>query len=155
MMRRSVRVGVVRRQPEPEQAARRSRARTSLRPSRRPRRLPRNTNRRQLAVTTIWLRQHIDGPVRDPEAPQGESLMKPPLYERVALTQDLDESGLRRGDVGVVVDYVAHPQGGEEGALVEVFNALGESIAVVAVPVSAIEPMRADEVLAVRPLVRV
>lgn len=81
--------------------------------------------------------------------------MKPPLYERVALTQDLDESGLRRGDVGVVVDYVAHPQGGVEGALVEIFNALGESIAVVAVPVSAIEPMRADEVLAVRPLARV
>ena len=80
--------------------------------------------------------------------------MKVALYERVALTQDLDESGLRRGDVGVVVDYVAHPQGGEEGALVEVFNALGESIAVVAFPVSAIEPMRADEVLAVRNLAR-
>lgn len=76
--------------------------------------------------------------------------MKPPLYERVALTKDLDESGLRRGDVAVVVDYVAHPQGGEEGAWLEVFNALGESIAVVAVPVSAIEPLRADEVLAVR-----
>jgi hypothetical protein len=81
--------------------------------------------------------------------------MKPPLFDRVALTQDLDKNGLRRGDVGVVVDYVAHPQGGEEGALVEVFNALGESLAVVAVPVSAIEPVRADEVLAVRPLARV
>jgi Domain of unknown function (DUF4926) len=77
--------------------------------------------------------------------------MKPSLYERVVLTEDLDESGLRRGDVGVVVDYVAHLQGGEERALGEVFNALGESIAVVAVPVSAIEPMRADEVFAVRP----
>ena len=53
------------------------------------------------------------------------------------------------------MDYVAHPQGGEEGALVEVFNALGESNAVVAVPVSAIEPMRADEVLAVRTLANV
>jgi hypothetical protein len=81
--------------------------------------------------------------------------MNPPLYERVALTQDLGDSGLRRGDVGVVVDYVAHPHGEEEGALVEVFNALGESIAVVAVPVSAIEPMRADEVLAVRTLASV
>lgn len=39
------------------------------------------------------------GAVCDPEAPQGERPMKPPLYERVALTQDLDESGLRRGDV--------------------------------------------------------
>ncbi len=81
--------------------------------------------------------------------------MKPPLFERVSLTRDLEERGLRRRDVGVVVDHVAHPQGGEEGALVEVFNALGESIAVVAVPLSAIEPMRADEVLAVRTLARV
>ena len=80
--------------------------------------------------------------------------MKPPLFERVALTRDLEERGLRRRDVGVVVDYVAHPHGGEEGALVEVFNALGESIAVVAVPLSAIEPMRADEVLAVRTLAK-
>lgn len=80
--------------------------------------------------------------------------MKPPLYDRVALAQDLDESKLRRGDVGIVVEYVAHPGDGEEGALVEVFNALGESITVVAVPVSAIEPMRADEVLAVRTLAK-
>jgi hypothetical protein len=81
--------------------------------------------------------------------------MKPPLYERVALTRDLEEYGLRRRDVGVVVDYVPHPNGEEEGALLEVFNALGESIAVVAVRVSDIEPMRADEVLAVRPLASV
>ena len=81
--------------------------------------------------------------------------MKPPLYERVALTRDLEEHGLRRRDVGVVVDYVPHPKGEEEGALLEVFNALGESIAVVAVGVSDIEPLKADEVLAVRPLASV
>jgi len=76
--------------------------------------------------------------------------MKVPLYERVALTRDLGEHGLRKGDIGVLVDYVRHPQEGEDGALLEVFNALGESIAVVAVRVSDVEPMRADEVLAVR-----
>jgi Domain of unknown function (DUF4926) len=80
--------------------------------------------------------------------------MSIPLYERVALTRDLDEHGLRRGDVGVLLDYVPHPEGGEEGAVIEVFNALGESIAVVAVRASDLEPMRADEVLAVRPLAR-
>ncbi|HXO29592.1 MAG TPA: DUF4926 domain-containing protein [Thermoanaerobaculia bacterium] len=80
--------------------------------------------------------------------------MKVPLYERVALTRDLGEHGLRKGDVGVVVDYVRHSQGGEDGALLEVFNAVGESIAVVAVRVSDIEPMRADEVLAVRSLAK-
>ena len=35
--------------------------------------------------------------------------MKLPLYERIALTQDLEEHGLRKGDVGVLVDYVPHP----------------------------------------------
>ena len=78
--------------------------------------------------------------------------MRLPLYERVALTRDLNEHGLRRGDVGVLVDYVPHPRESEKGAVLEVFNALGESIAVIVVRVSDIEPMRADEVLAVRPL---
>jgi Domain of unknown function (DUF4926) len=77
-----------------------------------------------------------------------------PLYERVALTRDLDEHGLRKGDIGVLLDYVPHPGQGEKGAVVEVFNALGESVAVVAVRASDIEPMRADEVLAVRPFAR-
>jgi hypothetical protein len=45
-------------------------------------------------------------------------------------------------------------KGGEEGCLLEVFNALGESIAVVAVRLSDIEPVRADEVLAVRQLAK-
>jgi len=80
--------------------------------------------------------------------------MKVPLYERVALTRDLGEHGLRKGDIGVLVDYVSHPHEGEDGALLEVFNAVGESIAVVAVRVSDIEPMRADEVLAVRSLAK-
>jgi hypothetical protein len=76
------------------------------------------------------------------------------LYQRVALRRDLPEQNLRRGDVATLLDYVPHPEGGEQGCLVEVFNALGESIAVVAVPESDIEGLRADEVLAVRPLAR-
>ncbi len=81
--------------------------------------------------------------------------MSLPLYERVALRRDLPEHNLRRGDVGTLLDYVPHPEGGEQGCAVEVFNALGESIAVVMVPESDIEALRADEVLAVRPLARV
>jgi hypothetical protein len=78
--------------------------------------------------------------------------MNPPLYRRVALKRDLSEYDLKKGDVAMLVDYVAHPAGGEQGCLLEVFNALGESIAVVAVPESDIEDLRADEVLAVRSL---
>jgi Domain of unknown function (DUF4926) len=80
--------------------------------------------------------------------------MSLPLYQRVALRRDLPEQNLRQGDVATLLDYVPHPEGGEQGCLVEVFNALGESIAVVAVPESDIEGLRADEVLAVRPLAR-
>ena len=80
--------------------------------------------------------------------------MNLPLYQRIALKRDFSEHRLRRGDVAVLVDYVAHPEGGEQGCLLEVFNALGESIAVVSVPVSDIEALRADEVLAVRPLAK-
>jgi Domain of unknown function (DUF4926) len=78
--------------------------------------------------------------------------MSLPLYQRVALKRDLPEHDLKKGDVAVLVDHITHPEGGEQGCLLEVFNALGESIAVVAVPESAVEDLRADEVLAVRPL---
>ncbi len=74
-----------------------------------------------------------------------------PLYQRVALSRDLGEHGLRKGDVAVLVDHVAHPEGGEPGCVLELFNAVGDSIAVVAVPESAVEALRADEILAVRP----
>ena len=51
-----------------------------------------------------------------------------------------------------LIDFVPHPSGGETGCVLEVFNALGESIAVVAVPLSAVEPLAADEIFAVRRL---
>ncbi len=46
----------------------------------------------------------------------------------------------------MLVDYVPHPRGGEEGAVSEVFNAVGELVGVVTVPASAVAPLRADEV---------
>ena len=78
--------------------------------------------------------------------------MKLALYQRVALRRDLSEHPFRRGDVACLVDRVPHPAGGEGGCVLEIFNALGESIAVVTVPESDIEPLDADEVFAVRRL---
>jgi hypothetical protein len=78
--------------------------------------------------------------------------MMPRLYDRVALKVAVSEQGLRAGDVATLVEFVDHPAGGERGCVLEVFNALGKSIAVVTVPQSAVEPLRADEVLAVRPI---
>lgn len=80
--------------------------------------------------------------------------MKMELYQRVALSRDFPEYQLQRGDVATLIDYVPHPGGGEEGCVLEVFNAIGESIRVAVVPESAVEPLRADEVMAVRPLVQ-
>ena len=77
-------------------------------------------------------------------------MTKPKLYEEVAITRNIPEENLKQGDVAVVVDYVPHPKGEEEGAILEIFNAIGESVAVVAVPISAIKSLRADQVLMVR-----
>lgn len=78
--------------------------------------------------------------------------MKIELYQRVALNSDFPEYQLQQGDIATLLDYVPHPNGSKEGCVLEVFNAVGESIKVVAVPASAVEPLRADEVMAVRPL---
>jgi hypothetical protein len=75
------------------------------------------------------------------------------LHDRVALRRDFAELQLRAGDVAYVVDFVPHPAGGAEGCVLEVFNALGESIAIVTVPRTDVEPLAADEVLAIRRLI--
>jgi hypothetical protein len=74
------------------------------------------------------------------------------LYKRVALKVDVPEHRLRKGDVAVIVEFIPHPGGGERGCALEVFNAIGKTIAVVVVPESAIEPLTEDEILAIRHL---
>jgi hypothetical protein len=78
--------------------------------------------------------------------------MKLDLYQQVVVVRNVAEANLKQGDVATLVDYVPHPSGGEEGAVLEVFNAIGESVAVVTVPVSAISPLSADQLPTVRNL---
>jgi len=78
--------------------------------------------------------------------------MKLDLYAEVTLTRDVPAHNLQRGDIATVIDYVPHSEGGEEGCILEVFNVLGDSIAVVVVPLSAIAPLRADLVPSARSL---
>jgi len=73
------------------------------------------------------------------------------LYTDAALTRDLPESGLRRGDIVKLVDELTAPDG-TRGYAVEVLNALGDTIDVRTVPASALEPLREDDVLCVRRL---
>lgn len=77
-------------------------------------------------------------------------MMTPQLYQEVALTLDIPKHRLQAGDIATLVDFVAHPNGGEDGCVLEVFNAVGESVAIVAVPLSAVESLRSDEILTVR-----
>ena len=79
-------------------------------------------------------------------------MIKLELYKEVALTKDMPTESLRKGDVATLVDIVPHPADGEDGAVLELFNAIGESIAVTVVPLSAIAPLRSDQVPAVRQL---
>ena len=72
------------------------------------------------------------------------------LFHEVALTRDFPEHHLRAGDLATFVDFVPHPAGGENGCVLEVFNAVGKSIAVITAPLSAIEPLSPDEILTVR-----
>ena len=76
------------------------------------------------------------------------------LYQRVALTRELPEHHLCKGDVAVMVESLpgTPASGGEDGYALEVFNAVGETIAVVMVPVSAVKPLTENEILQVRAL---
>lgn len=78
--------------------------------------------------------------------------MKYELYTRMALSVDLPEHGLRRGDVATLVEHHHGRPGQEDGYSLEVFNAVGDTVAVVTVRESQIEPLTADELLSVRPM---
>jgi hypothetical protein len=74
------------------------------------------------------------------------------LYSKVALTVDMPLHKLRKGDVATIVE--AHPgrAGLEQGYSLEVFNAVGETIAVVTVSESQIESLTNNEIMHVRRL---
>ncbi|MBW4533974.1 MAG: DUF4926 domain-containing protein [Pleurocapsa minor HA4230-MV1] len=74
------------------------------------------------------------------------------LYSEVALTQNIADHNLKIGDVATLVDFVPHPHGGEKGCVLEIFNAVGESIGVATVLISAIKSLSASEILTTRPL---
>ena len=79
--------------------------------------------------------------------------MKIDLFQRVALKIDLPDQGLRKGDVATIVEHLPG-NNSEDGYALEVFNAVGESIALVTVPEFAVEPLTADKIPSVRPLAK-
>lgn len=77
------------------------------------------------------------------------------MFTRVALKIDVPENGLRRGDVATIVEYHKARPGQEPGYSLEVFNAVGETVAVITLRESQIESLSAKEILHVRPLEKV
>lgn len=73
------------------------------------------------------------------------------LFTRVALREDFPNHQLHQGDVATIAEH--HPVvKGEDGYSLEVFNAIGETIAVLVVSESQIEPLMKNEVLHIRVL---
>lgn len=77
--------------------------------------------------------------------------MKFKLFEEVILLKDIPEKKLKKGDVATIVEH--HPISyGEDGYSLEVFNAIGDTIAVITIPESAIAPLSENDIFNVRSL---
>lgn len=74
------------------------------------------------------------------------------LFSRVALKVDVPAHKLRRGDVASIVETHPGRSGEEPGYSLEVFSAVGETLAVVTVRESQIELLTNNEILHVRRL---
>jgi hypothetical protein len=74
------------------------------------------------------------------------------LFDEVVLGRDIPEDRLKAGDIATLVDIVPGPAGESQGAVLEVFNAIGETICVTTVSLTDIHPLTADVILSARPL---
>jgi len=81
--------------------------------------------------------------------------MKYKMFSRVSLRANLPKHHLRRGDVATIVEYHRGRREQEPGYTLEVFNAVGDTVDVVTVRESQIEPLTAKSVLHVRALAQV
>ncbi|CAN2048499.1 DUF4926 domain-containing protein [Candidatus Magnetomoraceae bacterium gMMP-1] len=75
--------------------------------------------------------------------------MKYKLFEEVVLNRDIPEKKLKKGDVATIVESYSVSEG-KDGYSLEVFNAVGDIIAVITVPESAIQPFTENEIFSIR-----
>ena len=77
--------------------------------------------------------------------------MKFKLFKEVVLLKDIPQKKLKKGDVATIVEH--HPSDtSEDGYSLEIFNALGNTVAVITVSESEIETLKESEVFSVRSL---
>jgi hypothetical protein len=74
------------------------------------------------------------------------------LFTRVSLAEDFPEYSLHKGDLATIVEIHEGSPEQETGYSLEVFNAVGETIAVLVVEESKISPVKRNEILHVREL---
>lgn len=75
--------------------------------------------------------------------------MKYELFKEVVLLKNFPTKKLKKGDVATIVEY--HPsKNSEDGYSLEVFNAVGDTIAVLTVLESEIAGLKESEVFSVR-----
>ena len=75
------------------------------------------------------------------------------MFSRVALKTNVPEHSLRRGDLATIVEFHPGIPGQEPGYSLEVFNAVGDTVAVITLGESEIESLRENEILCARVLV--
>ncbi len=73
------------------------------------------------------------------------------LFQRVALARDFPAQNLREGDLATIVDHHPATHGQEDGYSLEVFNAVGDTIAIIVADESDIQSLRPNEILSARP----
>ena len=73
------------------------------------------------------------------------------LFEEIVLTRDIPEKKLKKRDVATIVEHHSVLEG-EDGYSLEVFDVLGNTIAVITLPESAVEPLTENEIFNVRSL---
>ena len=78
--------------------------------------------------------------------------MEFPLYERFALRVDIPDEGLKKGDIVTTVEFLEARRELPNAYVVEVFNAVGETIAVFTVPEANLEALTKRDVLSKRTL---
>lgn len=74
------------------------------------------------------------------------------LFTRVALKQNIPRYKLQHGDVATIVEIHPGRPDQEMGYTLEVFNAIGDTLAVITVEESQIEALTVNEVLHIRHL---
>lgn len=78
--------------------------------------------------------------------------MKLPLFERVALLKDVPGQDLKKGDIVTTVEFLKARHELPNAYVVEVFNAIGETIAVITVKEEDLEALTGHDVLSKRTL---